>query len=142
MTTARASEVLCRHFASFEHGGLEEAAQLWDPEIEWRAVEGAVDDVGVVRGHDAMRRYYAEWIETMDELRAEVEVIFAGDTGVAAQIRNSGRGRVSGVPAAGLYYVACLVRDGRIVSGREFASREQAISVAQDLDQPAPEASS
>lgn len=131
MAAARASEVLRRHFASFGYGGLEEAAKVWHPDIEWRAIEGALDDVGVIRGRQAMRDYYAEWVETIDDLRAEVEIAFEDDDAVAALIRNSGRGRASGVPAAGSYYVACLVRDGLLVSGREFGSRDEAIAAAQ-----------
>ena len=134
------ADVLRRHFETFDKGGLEEAAKLWHPEIEWRAVEGALDDVGVIRGRDAMRRYYAEWVDTMEDLRGEVEVVFEAGDVVAAEIHNSGRGRVSGVPAAGVYYLACLVRDGEIVIGREYASREQAVAGAEQLrasaDQP------
>jgi ketosteroid isomerase-like protein len=133
MANARASEVVQRHFESFADGGLEEAAKLWHPEIEWRAVEGALDDVGVIRGRDAMRRYYAEWVDTMEDLRASVEVVFEDGDVVAALIRNSGRGRASGVPAAGTYYVACLVRDGLLVAGHEYASREEAVAAAQRL---------
>jgi ketosteroid isomerase-like protein len=133
MATVSASETVCRHFETFAGGGLEEAAKLWDPEIEWRAIEGALDDVGVIRGHDAMWRYYAEWVETIEDLRADVEILFEDDEVVAALIRNSGRGRVSGVPAAGAYYVACLVRDGRLVAGREYASRQEAIAAAERL---------
>jgi len=133
MATARASDVLRRHFDTFGDGGLEDAAKFWHPEIEWRAIEGAADDVGVIRGRDAMRRYYAEWVEAMEDLRGEVEVVFEDDDVVAALIRNSGRGRISQVPAAGLYYVACLIRDGQIVVGREYASREEAIAAAQRL---------
>jgi ketosteroid isomerase-like protein len=31
------------------------------------------------------------------------------------------------VQTEGRYYVACTVRDGRIVSGREYETREQAL---------------
>ena len=131
MPMARASEVLRSHFETFGGGGLDAAAALWHPEIEWRPIKGAIDDVGVIRGREAMRRYYAEWVETIDDLRGEVEVVFEDDDVVAALIRNSGRGRVSGVPATGAYYVACLVRDGQIAIGREYASSEEAIAAAQ-----------
>ena len=116
-----------RHFDTFRHDGVEAAAQLWHPEIEWHPLEGA----GVVNGQDAMRRYYAEWVETMADLRGDVEkTIFEDGDRVVALIRNSGRGRVSGVPASGSYYVTCVVREGQIVSGREFATREDAIAAA------------
>ena len=118
-----------RHFDTFREDGLEVAAQLWHPQIEWHSLEAT----SVVQGDDAMRRYYAEWIETMEDLQADiVETVFEDGDRVVVFIRNSGRGRVSGVPASGSYYVTCVVRDGRIVSGREFATREDAIAAAAD----------
>jgi ketosteroid isomerase-like protein len=122
------SEVVRRQFAAFERGGLDAVARYWHPSIEWRAVEGAADDVGLMRGHDAVRRYYQDWIDTLDQLRADVEeVIFEADERVAVVVRNSGRGRASGVLTEGRFYVACTVRDGQIVSGREYETREQAL---------------
>jgi ketosteroid isomerase-like protein len=121
------ADIVRRQFAAFEHG-VDEAAEFWHPDIDWRAVEGAADDAGVIRGGDALRRYYQDWIDTMDDLRAEVdEVIFEDGERVAVAVRNSGRGRVSGVVTEGRYYVACRVRQGRIVSGREYATREQVL---------------
>jgi ketosteroid isomerase-like protein len=127
MSTAPA-DVVRSYFRTFESGGVEAAAEFWDPDIEWRASEGAAGDVGVIRGHEALRRYYQDWVDTLAELRAEVEeVLFESDDRVAVVVRNSGRGRASGATAAGRYYVACLVRGGRIVAGREYPTREQAL---------------
>jgi ketosteroid isomerase-like protein len=123
-----ASEVVRSYFSTFESGGVDAAAEFWHPDIEWRAMEGAADDVGVIRGHDALRRYYQDWVDTLADLRAEVEeVLFESEDRVAVVVRNSGRGRASGVTAAGRYYVACLVEGGRIVAGREYSTREQAL---------------
>jgi pimeloyl-ACP methyl ester carboxylesterase len=41
--------------------------------------------------------------------------------------RRSGRGRASGVPVQGRYYIACVVRGGRIVAGRKYPTRQQAL---------------
>ena len=114
-------------FAAFADG-LDAVVEYWHPDIEWRAVEGAADDVGVMRGHDALRGYYAEWLESLEGLRAEVTDVLAevGDR-VAVALRNHGRGRASGVPIEGRYYVVCTVEDGRIVSGREYASAREAV---------------
>jgi ketosteroid isomerase-like protein len=107
---------------------LDDVAKYWHPGIEWRAVEGAADDVGVMRGERRLRRYYQDWIDTMDALQAYVEeVLFDDDEQVAAVVRNSGRGRASGALTEGRYYVACTVRGGRIVSGREYETREEAL---------------
>jgi|SRR5215212_7431507 len=121
-------EVVRRQFEAFRDGGLDEVAKYWHPDIEWRAVEGAADDVGVMRGESRLRRYYQDWIDTMNDLQAAVEEVLLDDgERVAAVVRNSGRGRASGVLTQGRYYVACTVRDGRIVSGREYETRDQAL---------------
>ena len=134
-------EVVRHQFQAFRDGGLDEAAKYWHPDIEWRAVEGAADDVGIIRGEGPLRRYYQDWIDTMDEMEAHVEeVLFHGGERVAAVVRNSGRGRASGVLTEGRYYVACTVRDGRIVSGREYETRAQALQAVglPTLSLPAP----
>jgi ketosteroid isomerase-like protein len=121
-------EVVRAQFAAFGRGGLEAVTRFWHPDIEWRAIEGALDDVGLMRGEDAVRRYYQDWIDTVDHLQVEVvEVIAEAGEQVVVVVRNSGRGRVSGAPSTGRYYVACIVRDGRIVSGREYGARVQAL---------------
>src|SRR5256885_10659529 len=80
-------EVVRRSWEALERGGLDAAAEFWDSDIEWRAVEGALDDVGVFSGRDAMRRYYADWLSMFDELRGEVEaVIFQAPHQVGAGI--------------------------------------------------------
>lgn len=116
-----------RYFRTFESGGVDAAAEFWDPDIEWRPMGSAAGDVGVIRGHHALRRYYQDWTETLADLRAEVEeILFEADERVAVVVRNSGRGRASGAAAEGRYCVVCVVRSGRIVAGREYATREQA----------------
>lgn len=128
MSTVSASDVVRSYFRTFESGGVDAAAQFWHPDIEWRAVESATDDVGVIRGRDALRHYYEDWIDTLVDLRAEVEeILFEAGDRVAVAVRNSGRGRASGAAAEGRYYVACVVRGGRIVAGREYPTREQAL---------------
>jgi ketosteroid isomerase-like protein len=125
---SQASVVVVRkQFAAFQ-SGLDAVAEFWDPDIDWRAVEGAADDVGIIRGHEALRRYYADWIETFDELQAEVgEVIFQSAERCAVAVRNSGRPSGTSAVVRGQYYVVCTVRDGRIVSGREYETRAEAL---------------
>jgi ketosteroid isomerase-like protein len=123
------AEVVRLQFEAFVTGGVEAAAEYWHPQIDWRAVEGAADDVGVIKGKDRLRRYYADWVEMFEDLRADVvEVLFEEDDRVALQLRNSGRGRTSGVTTYGHYCVVCTVRDGQIMSGREYDGRETALA--------------
>jgi ketosteroid isomerase-like protein len=123
------AHVLRDHFRSFEAGGLDAVAEFWHPDIEWRAVEGAADDVGVMRGCAALRRYYEDWIDMLDDIRAEVEAILLEvDDRVVAVVRHSGRGRASGVPVEGRYCVACIFKARQIVAGREFSTPQEALA--------------
>lgn len=120
-------EVVRRQFEAFGRG-LDAVAEFWHPDIDWRAAEGAADDVGVMKGADALRRYYQEWVDAFEELHAEVEeVIFESAERCAVVVRNSGRPRGSSALVRGRYSVVCTVRDGRIVSGREYETRAEAL---------------
>jgi ketosteroid isomerase-like protein len=87
------ADVVRQQYRALERD-LDAVSAFWHPEIEWRAIEGAADDVGVMKGHNALRRYYEDWVSSFDQLRAEVdEVLFDADDQVAVSVRNSGRGR-------------------------------------------------
>ena len=34
----------------------------------WRSAEGAIDDVGVIRGVEAMRAYARDWLDNFDDV--------------------------------------------------------------------------
>jgi ketosteroid isomerase-like protein len=109
-------------------------AEYWHADITWRAVEGAADDVGVIRGAEAVRRYYEDWIETFDDLAAVVqEVMFDSGELCAVVVHNSGRPRGSDAVVRGQYFVVCTVRDGRIVSGREYETRDEALEAVKSV---------
>jgi len=59
-------EVVRQMLEAFADGGLDAMAEFWDPDIDWRAAEGAIDDVGEMHGSVAVRRYIQDWIDTFD----------------------------------------------------------------------------
>jgi ketosteroid isomerase-like protein len=123
-------EMVRQYFAAYERGGLEASAEFWHPDINWRAIEGTLDDVGVMRGPDAMRHYYGQWEETFEDVRTETEeLIDAGDQ-VVAVVRGIGRMKGSDAEVDIRYAIVFSLRDGKIGMGREFASREQALEAA------------
>jgi ketosteroid isomerase-like protein len=125
---SRNVEIVRRQFEALERGGVDAAAEFWHPDIEWRALEGAVDDVGVITGREAMRRYYQDWVEMIDDLRGGIEdVVYDSGEILVAVLFNSGRGRGSSVPIRGRYCVVYTIRDGLIVRGREYETPERAM---------------
>ena len=127
-------EVVRGSLYAFGDGGLDAMAEFWDPDINWRAIEGAPDDVGEMDGVAANRRYYQEWIDMFHDLTLVPEEIRdLGDERVVAQQHVSGRAKISGAETELRYAVVYTVRGGKIVRGREYASLEQALeSVGQE----------
>jgi ketosteroid isomerase-like protein len=120
-------EVVRRMLQAFADGGLDATAEFWDPDIDWRAIEGAPDDVGLMQGLDAVQAYAQDLFDHFDDVRFEPEeLIDAGDR-VVAVLRLSGRGKGSGIETELRYAVVYTVSGGKIVRGREYMTREQAL---------------
>ena len=122
-------EVVRSALASFDRS-LDRVAEFWDPEIDWRAIEGAPDDIGVFKGHEAMRRYYGQWYETFDDSQVETEELLDAGEQIVAMIRAVGRMKGSGANIDMRLGIVYTVRDGLIVRGREYPSREEALEAA------------
>jgi ketosteroid isomerase-like protein len=91
-------EIVRAFLAAFSDRGLDAFAEFVDPDINWRAVEGAVDDVGEIEGLAAVRAYVAHWLDTFENLALEPEeLIDAGSDHVLAVLRLRGRAKVSGI---------------------------------------------
>jgi ketosteroid isomerase-like protein len=102
----------------------------WDPEITWRAIEGAPDDVGLMHGPDRLRQYYAEWIEMFSDISIELTGITDVGELVVATYKVSARSRSAGMVTELTYSAVLELRDGRIASGREYATVEEAVAAA------------
>jgi ketosteroid isomerase-like protein len=121
-------EVVRRMLQAFADGGLDAMAEFWDADIDWRAAEGAIDDVGEMHGPVAVRRYIQDWIDTFDDFSVVVEQVRdVGEDRVLVVQRLTGRAKLSGTETDLRYAVVSTVRDGKIVQGREYLSLDQAL---------------
>ncbi len=106
--------------------------EYWADDVDHRAIEGAVDDRGPIRGKEEFLAYLRDWAEMFDDLSIElVELIDAGEDTVIAVLRASGRAKLSGVETEVTYACLYTIRDGKIARGREYWTREQALEAAQ-----------
>ena len=121
-------EIVRGSLKAFADGGLEAMAEFWDPDINWRAIEGAPDDVGEMDGAAAVRRYFQEWIDMFDGItNVPQELRDVGDDRVVAAQHATGRAKISGAKTELRYAVVYTVRDGKIVRGREYMELEEAL---------------
>jgi ketosteroid isomerase-like protein len=96
--------------------GLEEAAELPDP--------------ASYTGRDAFIANMAKLEESFEELRLEpVEVVDLGEK-VIVVVSMSGRGRGSSAAVQMTFAQLWLLRDGKAVSLRDYATREEALEAA------------
>jgi ketosteroid isomerase-like protein len=110
---------------------LDGVVRFWAPDIDWRAIEGAPDDVGLIKGREALRHYYEQWYEMFDELRGDAEeLIDGGEDRVVAVMRVAGRMKGSEAEVDMRLAIVYTVQNGLVVRGREYATREQALAAA------------
>ena len=106
-------------------------AHVWAEDIDYRAIVGAIDDQGPIRGRDALRRYMEDWVETVDGLElSPEETIDAGGGTFVNIVRLTGRMRGGDSPVVSRVAIVVTLRDGKMVRGREYASREEALRAA------------
>lgn len=126
----RRADIVREAIDAFGEAGLDGMAQYWDRQIDWRAIEGAVDDVGEIHGIEALRRYYQEWLDIFDDLTlVATDVREAADGRVVAEQHSEGRAKISGAETELTYAVVYTLRDGKIAHGREYATLEEALEV-------------
>jgi ketosteroid isomerase-like protein len=116
---------------AYNRGDLDRLACYWADDIDYRAVEGAIDDRGPMYGKDAVRAYVQDWLDMFDDLKVEpLELIDAGEDQVIAVLRTSGRAKLRGVETDLTYATIYTIRDGKIARGGESWTKEQALEAA------------
>ena len=124
-------EIVRVAFGAMAEQGLEAFIEHWAGDIDWQAVEGALDDRGPIHGKAEMRAYVQDWFDTFDDFKVEpVELIDAGGDKVIAVLRNSGRAKLSGVETDLTFAIVLTIQDGRIARGREYRTRDEALKAA------------
>ena len=117
--------------AAFNRGDLDTWSEFWTDDIDYRAIEGAIDDRGPMHGKAAVRAYVQDWLDNFDNFRSEaIEVLDAGEDTVIAVVRISGLAKLSGIETDLTYAALYTIRDGKIARGREYATRAEALEAA------------
>jgi ketosteroid isomerase-like protein len=122
-------EVVKAVFARSSRGDFDGLLALFDPGVEW--VDDPLVAGGVTRrGHAEVKRNFESVPREWEELRVEVERFVDYGDDVLALTRVTTRARRGGPEIDRPFDTIFTVRDGKIVRGRSFSTRHDALEAA------------
>ena len=114
----------------FNEGDFEKAFATLAPDVEWHLLPG-LPETGVLRGRDAVIRYFGETRDALDWQVHAQDFRLAGPGRVFVQQRGSAVGRTSKIAGAGDFFQIWEIDTrGLVVRVLEFNDREAALEAA------------
>jgi ketosteroid isomerase-like protein len=121
-------EIVRRHLEAYLAGDNETALAAYDPAVEFDT--SVRPDGRVHRGRQGVAEAMRVWTGAFENWRLDVkEYIDAGDK-VLVVVRESGRGKGSGLEIDQDAFGVFTLRDGRIVHWKGFVDRNDALKAA------------
>jgi ketosteroid isomerase-like protein len=129
-TTARENvEAIRSGYDAVNRGDQEAFFQFLDPAIEWKAPD-RTPFAGTYHGHEAVREFLDSYLEAFDDLHLEPEEFFDADDRIVVFVRESARGKGSGVEVQIRVGHLWTMREGKAVGFEYFPEREKALDAA------------
>jgi uncharacterized protein len=117
---------LRRGYEALNRGDVSVVLELLDPDIEWHEPSPS-PDAGSHRGREGFERFIRGWIESFDGFRIEPEQVVERGDRLIAVVRQSGRGRASGVEVEARLAHVWTVEDGRAIRWEAIPDADQAL---------------
>jgi ketosteroid isomerase-like protein len=112
-------------------GDAATALDALDPEIEWHATVGGIDQGRVYRGPEEVARAFADYFETWERIELRVDdYLDAGGDDVVVLWHEVAKGRESGAVVETDTATVNTIRNGRIVRVRPYMDRAEALEAA------------
>ena len=127
---SRENVELVRHaYEAYARGDLPAAASAYSEDTVWD-VSRFRPDVETHSGKDELAKNIGSWRETWSEHSFSLEQAVDAGGCVVAVIKESGRGKASGVPVTIRYGQLIRVRNGKIVETVVFSDPKDAFAAA------------
>ena len=113
---------------SYDGGTYDALLELYHPDVVYHA-RANDPEPGVHRGRDAFRRLIGGYVDSLSTITFDVlEVSEQGDYVIVSTILN-GRGSTSGAPVSDPYVFVYELRDGLVIEGWEFETKDEALAL-------------
>lgn len=119
-------ESVRRGYAALNQGDLSVVLDLLDPDIEWHEPAPS-PDAGTHQGRESFERFLRGWLESFDEFRVEPQRIVEQDDRLIAVVRQTGKGRASGLEIEATLAHVWTVADGRAIRWEAVGEPEEAL---------------
>jgi ketosteroid isomerase-like protein len=127
-------EVVQRAYEAWFSGDDAAMMALVHPEIVVTQIPEQVD-TRPYHGPDGLREVMADWVGTWDDYEIEMRGTRQVGHGVVTALRQSGRGKGSGVAMDADTWFVWHLKDGKLIRWQMFSTEHQAIEAA---EQPYP----
>jgi uncharacterized protein len=107
-------DVLKRGYAALNRGDLSVVLGLLHPDIEWHEPAPS-PEAGSHRGRESFERFLRGWLESFEDFQVEPERIVERDDRLVVWVRQTGRGRASGVEVDARLAHVWTVKDGKAI---------------------------
>ena len=127
-------EVAAAWYEAYNARDLEGALALMHPDVDCTSAGMSGVEGSLIRGHEGMRRYFADLWETWEDPAVVVEELFERGDHVVMLGHTTGAGRLSGIsvdfPVASVIYV----EDGLILRYRTYREWDEALAIVDELE--------
>lgn len=123
-------EVMRRAHEAVNRGDFEGAVANLAPDFEYGSTGKVPGLAGVYRGPEGFKRFLDRLWGEFDDVHQEIDVIIEAADLVLVSVTVTGRGKQSGAEATWSYSQLWTVRDGKIVRGQGFTSKDEALGAA------------
>ena len=124
-------ELVQRFEDSWTRRDLESALECVDAEMEFDWSASMSPFKGTYKGHDGLTRFWTEMLDAFEHFSPEmVEVIECGPEELITVDVVRGRGKGSGIEIEARGAMLWTMREGKIIRGKMFQTKEEAIGAA------------
>ena len=118
---------LRRGYEALNRGDVSVVLELLGSDIEWHEPAPS-PHAGIHRGRDGFEQFFRGWIESFEGFRVEPEDVVERGDRLIAVVRQSGRGRASGVEVEARLAHVWTVEDGKAVRWEAVPDADEALA--------------
>jgi ketosteroid isomerase-like protein len=122
-------EIMRRAYEAANRDDVDSAVADFAPDCEY-VPSGKFPTDEVYRGPEGFKRFIAWLTDAFDDVHLDTHELIASDDKVFVHQTNSGRGKMSGAATSWELWLVWTLREGKIVRGQAFTTREEALEAA------------